>query len=93
MKKSIFIEFFALAAIWGSSFLFTRISSAEFGAFATAALRTGLAALVMLPFLLRSAHWAAFKQHATPIMFVGLLNSGIPFALYAYAVLSITTGL
>ena len=93
MKKSIFIEFFALAAIWGASFLFTRIASAEFGVFPTAAMRVGIAAAVMLPLLLRSAHWAAFKQHAKPILFVGLLNSGIPFALYAYAVLSITTGL
>ena len=93
MKTSIFIEFFALAAIWGSSFLFTRIAAAEFGIFPTAAMRVGIAAAVMLPFLLRSAHWGAFKQHAKPIMFVGLLNSGIPFALYAYAVLSITTGL
>ena len=93
MKTSIFIEFFALAAIWGSSFLFTRIASAEFGVFPTAAMRVGIAAAVMLPFLLRSTHWGAFKQHAKPILFVGLLNSGIPFALYAYAVLSITTGL
>ena len=93
MKKSIFIEFFALAAIWGASFLFTRVASAEFGVFPTAAMRVGIAAAVMLPFLLRSAHWGAFKQHAKPILFVGLLNSGIPFALYAYAVLSITTGL
>jgi drug/metabolite transporter (DMT)-like permease len=93
MKKSIFIEFFALAAIWGASFLFTRVASAEFGVFPTAALRVGIAATVMLPFLLHSEHWTAFKQHAKPILFVGLLNSGIPFALYAYAVLSITTGL
>jgi drug/metabolite transporter (DMT)-like permease len=93
MKKSIFIEFFALAAIWGASFLFTRVASAEFGVFPTAAMRVGIAAAVMLPFLLRSAYWAEFKQHAKPILFVGLLNSGIPFALYAYAVLSITTGL
>jgi drug/metabolite transporter (DMT)-like permease len=56
-------------------------------------MRVGIAAAVMLPFLLRSEHWGAFKQHAKPILFVGLLNSGIPFALYAYAVLSITTGL
>ena len=93
MKKSMFVEFIVLAAIWGSSFLFTRVAAAEFGIFPTAALRVGIAAVVMLPFLLRSEHWGAFKQHVKPIMFVGLLNSGIPFALYAYAVLSITTGL
>ena len=75
MKKSVFIEFFVLAAIWGASFLFTRVASAEFGVFPTAAMRVGIAAAVMLPFLLRSKHWGAFKQHAKPILFVGLLNS------------------
>jgi drug/metabolite transporter (DMT)-like permease len=93
MKKSFFVEFIALAAIWGSSFLFTRVAAAEFGIFAAAASRVVLASLVMLPVLLLSGHWSAFKQHAKPILFVGLLNSGIPFALFAYAVLSITTGM
>ena len=93
MKKSFFVEFIALAAIWGSSFLFTRVASVEFGVFATAALRVVIASMVMLPVLLISGHWSAFKQHAKPILFVGLLNSGIPFALFAYAVLSITTGM
>ena len=93
MKKSTLIEFFALAAIWGSSFLFTRLASVEFGIFATAALRVIIASLVMLPVLLYCGHWPAFKQRSKPILFVGLLNSGIPFALFAYAVLSITTGL
>ena len=93
MKQSFFVEFIALAAIWGSSFLFTRIASLEFGIFATAALRVVIASLVMLPVLVVSGHWGVFKQRAKPILFVGLLNSGIPFALFAYAVLSITTGL
>jgi drug/metabolite transporter (DMT)-like permease len=93
MKKTFFAEFIALAAIWGSSFLFTRIAAAEFGIFATAALRVMIASVVMLPVLMWSGHWDAFRQHAKPILLVGLLNSGIPFALFAYAVLSISTGL
>jgi drug/metabolite transporter (DMT)-like permease len=93
MKKAFFLEFFALAAIWGSSFLFMRLASVEFGIFATAAMRVMIASTVMLPVLIYSGHWGAFKQRAKPILFVGLLNSGIPFALFAYAVLSITTGL
>ena len=35
-------EFVLLAAIWGSSFLFTRLGAAEFGPLPTAGLRTGL---------------------------------------------------
>ena len=93
MKKSVYVEFILLAAIWGSSFLFTRIAAVEFGVMPTAFLRVLIAALFLMPFLLWSGHWPAFKKRAGPIMFVGMLNSGIPFALYAYAVMSITTGL
>ena len=37
--------------------------------------------------------WADFRKRAAHILFVGLLNSGIPFALFAYAVMHISTGL
>lgn len=93
MKKSTYFEFIGLAAIWGSSFLFTRASAVEFGVVPTAAMRVGLAALFLLPLLIWSGHWPDFKKRAGSIMFVGILNAGIPFALFAYAVMSITTGL
>lgn len=47
MRKPIFFEFILLAAIWGSSFLFTRVSAVEFGVLPTAAMRVGLAALFL----------------------------------------------
>lgn len=93
MKKSTYFEFIGLAAIWGSSFLFTRASAVEFGTMPTAFMRVALAALFLLPMLVWSGHWSAFKKRAASIMFVGMLNSGIPFAMYAYAVMSISTGL
>jgi drug/metabolite transporter (DMT)-like permease len=37
--------------------------------------------------------WLQFRQRAGAILFVGLLNSALPFALYAFAVLHIATGL
>lgn len=73
--------------------MFTRASAVEFGTLPTAFMRVALAALLLLPILVWSGHWSAFKQRAGSIMFVGMLNSGIPFALYAYAVMSISTGL
>lgn len=93
MKKHLAAEFVLLAALWGASFLFMHLGAAEFGAWATAGLRVGLAALALLPLLLASGHARALRDHAGPILFVGLLNSGIPFALFSYAVLSISTGL
>ena len=91
--KSLMVEFVALAAIWGASFLFMRVAAAEFGAFATAGLRVSVGALVLAPLLWFSGQWGALRRRALPILFVGLLNSGLPFVLFSYAVMSISTGL
>lgn len=93
MSPALALEFLLLAALWGSSFLFMRLGAAEFGVLPTAGLRVGLAAMFLLPVFLVKGVWADFRQRARPILFVGLLNSGIPFALFAFAVMHITTGL
>lgn len=93
MPFALGLEFLLLAALWGSSFLFMRVGAAEFGAMPTAGLRVALAALFLLPVFLVPGVWAGFRQRARAILFVGLLNSGIPFALFAYAVMHIPTGL
>ncbi len=93
MKNTLAAEFVLLAALWGASFLFMRLGAADFGPWVTAGLRVMLASLVLLPLLLARGHWAALRERAGAILFAGLLNSAIPFALFAYAVLSITTGL
>ena len=93
MKKSLLLEFVALAALWGSSFLFMRVGGVEFGALPTAGVRVAIGAAVLVPVLWFSGHWAALQKNAGRILFVGALNSGLPFALFAYAVLSISTGM
>lgn len=86
-------EFGLLAAIWGASFLFMHIGVAELGAFATAGLRVGIAALFLLPLALARGHGAALKSYWKQTLVVGLLNSAIPFVCFSYALLSISTGL
>ena len=93
LKRSVLFEFVALGAIWGSSFLFMRLGGTEFGVLPTAGMRVTIAAVVLMPILWFSGQWAALHQHARPIMFIGLLNSALPFVLFAYAVSSISTGL
>ena len=92
-SKTTWLEFLALAAIWGSSFLFMRIGGVEFGVIPTAGVRVAIGALVLLPLLWFSGHWPALQRNALPVLFIGTLNSALPFALFAYAVTSITTGL
>jgi drug/metabolite transporter (DMT)-like permease len=86
-------DFLMLAAIWGASFLFMRLAAIELGALPTAALRVGIASLFLLPLLVAKGHWPALRAHWKPVLFVGVLNSGLPFALYAFAVMHISTGL
>jgi drug/metabolite transporter (DMT)-like permease len=93
MSPTLIAEFILLAALWGASFLFMHLGAAEFGALPTAGLRVGLAALFLLPVFLVNGVWADFKHRAHKILFVGMLNSALPFALFSYAVLHIATGL
>ncbi len=87
------IDFAALAAIWGSSFLFMRLAVVEFGPLPTAALRVAIAAAFLLPLMLGKGHGKVFRQHWAKICAIGVLNSGIPFFLFSFALLSITTGM
>ena len=86
-------DFLLLAALWGTSFLFMRIAAADLGALPTAALRVGIAALFLWPLLHLRGQSALLRQHWRPVLLVGVLNSGIPFALYSFAVMHISTGL
>jgi drug/metabolite transporter (DMT)-like permease len=93
LPKAWLTEFVLLGALWGASFLFMRLGAAEFGALPTAGMRVGIAALFLLPLLLLRGQWSVLSRHWKKIFVLGMLNSGIPFALYAYALLSISTGL
>ncbi|PWW46235.1 EamA-like transporter family protein [Melaminivora alkalimesophila] len=86
-------EFVLLASLWGASFLFMRLGAVEFGPLPTAGLRVALAALFLLPLLLRQGQWGALRRHWKPALLAGVINSAIPFALFAWAVMHIATGL
>lgn len=81
----------ALAAIWGLSFPLTRLASPAFGPLPLVGVRIFVAVMVLLPLVLAKER-AALRQNLGPLFFLGLINSAIPFALFAYAVLHITSG-
>ena len=86
-------DFVALAAIWGASFFFMRLAVVDFGPLSTAAVRVLIGSAFLLPVLLWRGQGALLRQHWRALLVVGVLNSGLPFALYAFALMSITTGL
>ena len=86
-------EFVLLAAIWGASFLFTRIGTIEFGVWATAGIRVLIATLFLLPILFLRGHSQSLREHWKLVLLVGLTNSAIPFVCFSFALQSITVGL
>ena len=86
-------EFLLLSAIWGASFLFMRMGASEFGPFPTAGLRVLAAAAFLIPIMVLKGEWPALRQHWKRVLLAGVINSAIPFALFAWAVMHITTGL
>jgi len=86
-------ELVLLAALWGASFLFMRLGAHEFGAVPLAAVRVGLASLMLLPLLASRAQLGELRTHWRGLLLVGVLNSAVPFALFSFAALSITAGL
>lgn len=87
------IDFLLLGAIWGSSFLFTRIGAVEFGPLPTGAVRVAIASLFLLPMLAWRGQVPVLRTHWKKIFVIGAFNSAFPFICFAFALLSITTGL
>src|SRR3569833_1807557 len=82
-----------LAAIWGGSFLFMRIGAPVFGAGLLAELRVGVAALFLwgvCRWLRRRLHVRAHWRH---YLVIGLLNSTLPFLMFAYAAQTLSASL
>jgi drug/metabolite transporter (DMT)-like permease len=78
------LELGLLGAIWGASFMFMRVAAPEFGAMPLVAIRLGLGAVILLPFLWRERR--AFDRRLWPrLALIGAINSAIPFTLFAWA--------
>jgi len=85
--------FLLLSMTWGASFLFMQQAVHEFGPLPTAAVRVAVASLFLLPLLIARGLGPQLRRHWRPVLFCGLLNSGIPFALFSFALQYINTGL
>jgi drug/metabolite transporter (DMT)-like permease len=92
MKLPDWAELFALAALWGGSFLFMRMAVPEFGPIALIAVRVGVAAVFLLVVLGWQRQWPLLGRHVGALVVVGVTNSALPFCLFAYATLSVGAG-
>jgi drug/metabolite transporter (DMT)-like permease len=93
MTRRDLVDLLLLGAIWGASFLFMRLGAAEFGPVALAFVRVAGAAALLVPLMLLRRQGAAWRTHGAAIAGVGVVNSALPFVLYAVAALALTTAL
>ncbi|MCL4720559.1 MAG: DMT family transporter [Gammaproteobacteria bacterium] len=92
MKPSDILRFLSLAALFGGSFLFMRLSAPHFGALLTAELRVLVAGSVLAAYVLLTGRPLLTRQHWRGFLVVGALNTGFPFVLFAYAAIHIPAG-
>ena len=92
MKLSDYVRLLALAAIWGASFLFMRISAPVLGALPTAFFRVLLGAIGLAVILAILNTSVDFNGKLRQIMVLGVINSGIPFLMYSVAALLLPAG-
>ncbi|HMY06780.1 MAG TPA: DMT family transporter, partial [Accumulibacter sp.] len=93
MNSAHFLQLILLGALWGGSFLFTRLSVPELGPVWLVAIRvlTGALFLLFVCRLLRSP--LELKGHLRHHFFLGLLNTALPFVLFSYAATVLTASL
>ena len=85
-------DLFLLAALWGSTFLFLQLSAGEFGPLGVIAVRTLVAAAILVPLMFLLKKWHHLMRDLKHIVIVGAHGVALPFVLTAYASLSLPSG-
>ncbi len=89
MKPLDLFLLFLLAAIWGGSFIFTRILAPELGPVVTALVRTLVAGVALVALFAAMRVRMDWRRNLRHYLVVGAVNSALPFALFGYAALRI----
>jgi drug/metabolite transporter (DMT)-like permease len=73
-----------LGAMFGASFLYMRVAAPALGPWVVAFVRVGLAA-VLLAVVVRGPGLRTVARDWKPVLFLGAVNSALPFGMYAFA--------
>jgi drug/metabolite transporter (DMT)-like permease len=89
MSTSNLFRLLLLGAIWGTSFMLMRIAVPELGPLLTTFLRTFLGGIALYLFARSRGIDFAWRANAHTFLVIGLFNTAIPFALFAWSALHI----
>jgi drug/metabolite transporter (DMT)-like permease len=85
--------FVAMALIWGIPYLFIRIAVSELTPATLVFLRTGVAALVLLPIAIRTGGMRALVEKWRPLVLFAAIEIGVPWLAISTAEQQITSSL
>ena len=84
----------ALAALWGSSFMFIELALRDLAPATVILIRIASGALALAVYLRLAGHrLASLRPYAAPLALLGLVNTAAPFFLIAWGQQSIDSGL
>jgi drug/metabolite transporter (DMT)-like permease len=93
-KQQAWIGFWILALIWGSSYFFIRIAVRELEPFELVFIRTGIAAVGLnIVLLFTGRRWPRDRQGLGLLVFLGIVNTVLPFALISWSEQHVESGL
>ena len=93
MNTRDFLTLLLVSLFWGGSFLFLRLLVLEgLEPLQIVSLRMMFAAVFIAPFFLNKLKKHSFHDHGFPILLIGLLNTALPFTLFAYASVNLGAG-
>lgn len=93
MSLASVVRLIVLAALWGASFLFMRIGAPVLGPALLIFFRVGLAAVFLLAVAIYLGKPLDARQHWRHFLILGLLNTALPFLLFAFAARTVSASL
>jgi drug/metabolite transporter (DMT)-like permease len=93
MKLVDFLTLLFVSILWGGSFLFLRLLVLEgLAPLEIVSIRMMLAALFITPFFIVKFKKYSFYDHGFAFVLVGILNTALPFTLFAFASVELGAG-
>jgi len=93
MNTKDFLTLLLVSFFWGGSFLFLRLLVIEgLDPLQIVSLRMMFAAIFIAPFFLLKFKKYSFFDHGFSFLLIGLLNTALPFTLFAYASVNLGAG-
>lgn len=93
MNTKDFLTLLLVSLFWGGSFLFLRLLVLEgLEPLQIVSLRMMFAAIFIAPFFIMKFKKYSFFDHGFPFLLIGMLNTALPFTLFAYASVNLGAG-